>query len=73
MNEREGTLTGLTESEAKAFHALFMSSFIGFTLIAVVAHILVWMWRPWFPGVKGYSALESGVNFAQLVVTNLIG
>jgi light-harvesting complex 1 beta chain len=26
---------------------LFMSGFIGFTAIAVVAHILVWIWRPW--------------------------
>ncbi len=45
--ERKGSLTGLTENEAREFHGIFMSSFMGFTAIAVVAHVLVWMWRPW--------------------------
>ncbi len=56
MNEnRSSSLSGLTEAEAKEFHGIFVSSFIAFVAIAVVAHILVWMWRPWFPGVKGYA------------------
>ena len=46
--ERKGSLSGLTENEAREFHGIFMSSFIDFTAIAVVAHVLVWMWRPWF-------------------------
>ena len=33
-----------------------------FTAIAVVAHILVWMWRPWLPGPKGYAALETAAQ-----------
>jgi light-harvesting complex 1 beta chain len=45
--ERKGSLSGLTENEAREFHGIFMSSFMGFTAIAVVAHVLVWMWRPW--------------------------
>ncbi len=43
-----GSSTGLTPEVAKAFHGLFMTGFIGFTLIAIVAHVLVWYWRPWF-------------------------
>ncbi|NNJ75874.1 MAG: light-harvesting protein [Anderseniella sp.] len=43
-----GTPSGLTHSEAQEFHRLFIQGFLGFTAIAVVAHILVWMWRPWF-------------------------
>ena len=42
-----GSLSGMTDNEAKEFHSIFVSSFLGFTAIAVVAHILVWMWRPW--------------------------
>jgi light-harvesting complex 1 beta chain len=42
-----GSLSGLTEKEAQEFHGIFMKSFVGFTLIAIVAHILVWQWRPW--------------------------
>ena len=46
-DKRDGSLSGLTEQEAKEFHGIFMSSFIGFTIIAIVAHVLVWNWRPW--------------------------
>ena len=45
--EKRTSLSGLTEQEAKEFHSIFVSSFLGFTAIAVVAHILVWAWRPW--------------------------
>lgn len=46
-DERFGPGSYLTPEEAKEFHKLFMSSFMLFTFIAVVAHVLVWMWRPW--------------------------
>jgi len=42
-----GTLSGLTEQQAKEFHRIFMASFAGFTGIAIIAHVLVWQWRPW--------------------------
>jgi light-harvesting complex 1 beta chain len=45
--ERSGSLSGLTDQEAKEFHGIFVSSFIGFTVVAIVAHFLVWSWRPW--------------------------
>ena len=40
-------MSGLTEREAKEFHRVFMGSFAGFTVIAIIAHFLVWQWRPW--------------------------
>jgi light-harvesting complex 1 beta chain len=46
-DDRRVTLSGLTESEAKEFHGIFVSSFIGFTIVAVIAHALVWQWRAW--------------------------
>lgn len=61
-DDRRGSLSGLTEPEAKEFHSIFMTSFIGFVGVAVVAHILAWMWRPWLPGPKGYSSLMDGLN-----------
>ena len=45
--ERKCSLSGLTEQEAREFHGLFTTSFIGFTVVAIVAHVLVWAWRPW--------------------------
>jgi light-harvesting complex 1 beta chain len=41
-----GSLSGLTEAEAREFHSIFMTSFVIFTVIAIIAHILAWMWRP---------------------------
>jgi light-harvesting complex 1 beta chain len=45
--ERRVSLSGLTEGEAREFHRIFVSSFMAFTAVALVAHILVWLWRPW--------------------------
>jgi light-harvesting complex 1 beta chain len=41
------SLTGLTEEEAQEFHGIFMSSFTAFIGVAVLAHVLAWIWRPW--------------------------
>ena len=60
VNEtRTGSLSGLTEDEAKEFHRIFVTSFIIFTVIAIIAHFLVWQWRPWIPGPGGYSMIEN--------------
>jgi light-harvesting complex 1 beta chain len=61
-NDRS-SLSGLTEAEAQEFHGLFIKSFIAFMVIAIIAHFLVWMWRPWIPGPKGYAMLD-GVSTA---------
>lgn len=54
-DERLGPSTYLTEAEAREFHSLFIISFVVFTLVAIVAHFLVWQWRPWLPGEDGYA------------------
>ncbi len=66
---RGSMLTGLTAGEAKEFHSFFMSSTIVYIVVAIVAHFLVWQWRPWFPGVRGYAWLQDGLA----TVTSLIG
>ena len=70
---RSGSLSGLTEAEAKEFHGIFMTSFIIFLVIAIVAHILAWQWRPWLPGAKGYSSLVDGFNVAVSTVLPFLG
>ena len=57
-----GSISGLTEQEAKEFHTIFMTSFIIFVVIAIVAHILAWQWRPWLPGPEGYAAIADSVQ-----------
>ena len=56
-DSRQSSLSGLSEQEAKEFHGIFMTSFIIFTLIAIVAHFLAWQWRPWLPGASGYASI----------------
>jgi light-harvesting complex 1 beta chain len=62
----KGGLTGLTEDEAKEFHKIFVQSFIIFTAVAVVAHILAWAWRPWRPPEGGWQAALNGVQDTAL-------
>ena len=73
MPERDVSLTGLTEAEAKEFHRIFLGSFIGFTVIAIIAHILVWYWRPWLPGPAGYAELSHGLKLAHQLVVSKFG
>ena len=72
-DEKTDTLTGLTGQEAKEFHRIFMVGFIGFTIIAIIAHFLVWSWRPWFPGVGGYTEIQGAVQHAATLAANLFG
>ena len=73
IEERPVSLSGLTEAEAQEFHGIFMTSFIVFVVIAIVAHVLVWMWRPWLPGPEGYTSLQDGVSVAQAALATLVG
>lgn len=59
MAEDRSSLSGVSDAEAKEFHALFVSSFTAFMVVAVLAHVLAWAWRPWIPGPKGWALLDS--------------
>lgn len=71
-NERFGPGAYLTPEEAKEFHKMFVSSFIMFTIVAIVAHVLVWMWRPWFPSVNGYAMINDATELANATIMNLL-
>ncbi len=71
LEEKAVSLSGLTENEAKEFHKIFVTSFMVFTGIAIVAHFLVWSWRPWLPGPHGYttSMLDGVVGHITTLLT----
>ena len=52
------SLSGLTDGEAQEFHQFYITGMLIFTAIAVVAHFLVWLWRPWIPPEEGYPVQE---------------
>jgi light-harvesting complex 1 beta chain len=71
-NDRFGPGAYLTPEEAKEFHKMFVTSFVIFTIIAIVAHILVYSWRPWLPSVDGYAMLNDGVSLATATITTFL-
>jgi light-harvesting complex 1 beta chain len=76
MSERDattGSLSGLTEAEAKEFHRIFMGSFAVFTIVAIIAHVLVWNWRPWLPGEHGYAELITNGKMASQMFLGKFG
>ena len=69
--DRHTSLSGLSEREAQEFHSLFVKSFLAFTAIAAVAHLLVWNWRPWIgprADVMGSDTLQSFASLVQSIV-----
>jgi light-harvesting complex 1 beta chain len=71
MAANDGSLSGLSEAEAREFHSVFMTSFVVFVIVAAIAHILAWMWRPWLPGPNGYASLEDGTAVVSALVSML--
>ncbi len=69
MADKE-SLTGLTEAEAMEVHKYMVQGYIAFVAVAVVAHILVWNWRPWFAPVTGW---KNALIEAVPVLAPLIG
>jgi light-harvesting complex 1 beta chain len=48
MADDRTSLSGLTEAEAKEFHGVLVQSMGFFFVLNLIAHVLIWMWRPWF-------------------------
>jgi light-harvesting complex 1 beta chain len=47
MANENRSMSGRSKDNAKESMGVFVSSFIAFTGIIVVAQVLVWLWRPW--------------------------
>ena len=60
--EYRSPVSGLTNDEARELHSGFMTMMTVYILIACIAHYLVWIWRPWFPGTAGYKATSEVIT-----------
>jgi len=60
--------TGMSDQEAQEFHTYYLQGMVMFVIVAVVAHLLVWLWRPWIPGPEGYASLMDGVHSTATAV-----
>ncbi len=70
-HDHKQSISGMSEKEAKEFHKIFVVSFIAFTLIAIVAHILAWQWRPWIPGPEGYAMIDSASSAVSSFISSI--
>lgn len=70
MSDRE-SMSGLTPDEAREFHDFYMKGLVLFTAVAIAAHFLVWIWRPWFHADMA-SASDLLQNSAATLMT-LVG
>lgn len=66
------SLSGLTDDEAQEFHTFYIQGMIYFVIVAVVAHVLVWMWRPWIPGPSGYASLQETLEPVKTALLALV-
>jgi light-harvesting complex 1 beta chain len=48
--------SGVSDQEAQEFHNFYLQGTTLFVVVAIVAHVLVWLWRPWIPPAGGYKA-----------------
>jgi light-harvesting complex 1 beta chain len=73
MADRSDSWSGLSDQEAQEFHQFYIQGLLLFVAIAVVAHILVWLWRPWIPPAGGYKAATlDGVTTVTNAVVSLL-
>lgn len=72
LEPTETSMSGLTAAEAKEFHGIFLTSFIIFTVVAIIAHFLAWQWRPWLPGPHGYSLLNDTGGLISHTISQLV-
>ena len=65
------SFTGLTDDQAQELHSVYMSGLWLFTAIAVVAHLAVHIWCPWFWG--GSKHIQVLQNLADLRSASRVG
>jgi light-harvesting complex 1 beta chain len=53
---------GRAQSPSHGYYAIFVASFIVFLMVALVAQLIAWKWRPWFPGAEGETSLIGAVK-----------
>jgi len=62
--------SGLTEAEAKELHGYFATWFSIYLLFAIVAHVLMLIWRPWIRPTE-QAMLDGAQTVATTVLTVL--
>ncbi len=70
MSDKQGLYLGnVSDAEAKEFHNGFMMGFLIWLAVAVVAHYLVWLWRPWLTMKTAGLDIDQAVSSLTSLLT----
>ncbi|MBK5947585.1 light-harvesting protein [Rhodobacter veldkampii DSM 11550] len=47
MADKDLSFTGLTDQQAQELHSVYLQGMWLFISVAIVAHLAVFIWRPW--------------------------
>ena len=68
--DKQGLYLGnVSDAEAKEFHNGFMLGFFIWLAVAVVAHYLVWLWRPWLSTKTAMIDVDQAVSTITSLLT----
>ena len=68
--DKQGLYLGnVSDAEAKEFHNGFMLGFFIWLAVAVVAHYLVWLWRPWLSTKTAMIDIDQAVSTITSMLT----
>ena len=59
-----GSLQQVLKGDSKVFYGIFIVSFCGLMLFALLASVSPWQWRTWLPGAESEKSLIGGVKAA---------
>jgi light-harvesting complex 1 beta chain len=57
-----GSLPGVAKNASHGFYVIFVASFVVLLAVALIAQLIAWKWRPWFPGAEGETSLIDAVK-----------
>lgn len=68
--DKQGLYLGnVSDAEAKEFHNGFMMGFMIWLAVAIVAHYLVWLWRPWLSMKTASIELDQAISTITTLLT----
>jgi light-harvesting complex 1 beta chain len=46
-DDRSCALSDPRQTGDREWHGMFVTGFVAFSVVAIIAHIFAWNWRPW--------------------------
>lgn len=64
MHPQSAWMAGTLRKDTRAFQAIYVTAFVVFLAVALIAQFLTLQWRSWLPGSESEQSLVDGVRSA---------